>query len=399
MAILFVFDRDIIPSQGGIERVTSLLAEELARRGRAVSYLSISPAEKGTSVPGGIEQHNIPFGAADFNERFLKLLREKDVDTVILQGAARSVVSVLDSIPEDVSRLLVLHIRPHVFHGCERKIMKLTPWKGLGRKKMMMKALSTVAPALVRRINLRRYNALYRRIISRADRMVLLGKPSLERLASLTAGIDRTRLAAINNPNTFKVSEGNCAADKENLIIFVGRLSNPQKNVTGFVDVWKEAAGRLPGWRAVVIGDGEHRDLIMRYAAKKKAERLTFAGNTPDVEAYYRKAKILCMTSTYEGWGMVLTEAMAYGCVPVAYDSYEAIRDIITDGETGRLVAPFKTEEMATALATLAGDEALRGKIASAGMKKVEDFNVEGIVDEWERLLDEIRREKVKKEK
>lgn len=61
-------------------------------------------------------------------------------------------------------------------------------------------------------------------------------------------------------------------------------------------------------------------------------ERVVFTG-WQDPESFYRDASILCLTSDFEGWGMVLTEAMTFGAVPVAFNSYAAITDIIDDGK------------------------------------------------------------------
>ena len=385
MRILFIFDRDIIPERGGIERVTALLADEMEKRGHNITYLSLS--EKMEKGPEEARQVSIPLQSDNFRERLNGLLETRKIDTVIFQGANKTVVSVLDKVPSDFRKYLVLHIKPHVFHGNERAIMRLTPWNDLSGKRKLMKLMGLAFPPLLRKINLKRYNALYRHIMNHTDRLVLLSQHSVARILSLGGGMDPSRLVAINNPNTFEIPDTENAQDKENLVIFVARLSNPQKNVTGFIDVWRKFHKMRPDWKAVIIGDGEHRAMAEKYAERKRVGNLSFAGHQKFISDYYRWAKMICMTSTYEGWGMVLTEAMAYDCVPVVYDSYEAVHEIIHHNHNGMLVRPFREDEMAKAMKRIADDEALRKSMAAAGREKINDFRIERIVDRWEELL------------
>lgn len=69
-------------------------------------------------------------------------------------------------------------------------------------------------------------------------------------------------------------------------------------------------------------------------ACKLNLRNIEFKGTQPS-EPYYAESSVLCMTSTYEGFPMVLIEAQQYGCVPMAFDSFEAVHDIIEDGENG----------------------------------------------------------------
>lgn len=97
------------------------------------------------------------------------------------------------------------------------------------------------------------------------------------------------------------------------------------------------------------------------------------------------------MTSIAEGWGMVLVEAQQYGCVPIAYRSYAALDDIITDGENGFCVKAFDQKEYVKKLRELVGDSELRHRMANSRIKSVERYNVEHIgalwIDNFERIL------------
>ena len=114
-------------------------------------------------------------------------------------------------------------------------------------------------------------------------------------------------------------------------------------------------------------------------------ERVRFEG-FQNPEPYYRDASIFCMTSAYEGLPMVLIEAASFGCVPVAFESFAAVRDIISAGENGCLVPAFDLDAYAETLARLMSDDALRERLAQIPEK----FSPEKIGAQWEALFREI---------
>ena len=109
-------------------------------------------------------------------------------------------------------------------------------------------------------------------------------------------------------------------------------------------------------------------------------------------EEYYRTACVFCMTSAMEGLPMVMEEAAAFGCVPMAFDSYESASDLITDGENGRLKQPFDVDAYAEALYRLMEDDDERKRMAENAKRDVKRFDPDRIMDEWERLFEEVLR-------
>lgn len=97
------------------------------------------------------------------------------------------------------------------------------------------------------------------------------------------------------------------------------------------------------------------------------------------------------MTSDFEGWGMVLTEAMTFGTIPVAFNSFAAITDIIEDGQTGVLVPPFSCKQFARKLGVLMKDEELRREMSKHCMEHVKRFDIQNVVDEWEKVFDRLK--------
>ena len=87
---------------------------------------------------------------------------------------------------------------------------------------------------------------------------------------------------------------------------------------------------------------------------------------------------------------MVLTEAMTFGVVPVAFNSYAAITDIIDDGKNGLLIPPFSHRAFARKLGALMKEE-LRMEMSKNCVQYVKRFDIQNVADEWERTFDRLK--------
>lgn len=128
-------------------------------------------------------------------------------------------------------------------------------------------------------------------------------------------------------------------------VLAVGRLV-PEKGV----DVLVRAAGSLPATRLVVVGDGDERASLEALAASLGAE-VEFAGSVPpgELAAHYAAARLVCVPSRREGFGMVAAEALAAGRAVVG-TRVGGLPDLVTDGVTGALVEPGDPDALAAAL-------------------------------------------------
>ena len=89
------------------------------------------------------------------------------------------------------------------------------------------------------------------------------------------------------------------------------------------------------------------------------------------------------MTSTFEGYGMVLVEAQAFGVVPIAFNSFSSLSSIIQEGKTGVTVTPFDVTEYIDKLSNLMSKESLRFKMAAQAQDSVKKFMPATIVQDW----------------
>ena len=139
------------------------------------------------------------------------------------------------------------------------------------------------------------------------------------------------------------------------------------------------------------MGDGSERGFYENYSQKLKLKNIEFVGAS-DPTGYYEKAKIICLTSSHEGFGMTITEGMQYNIVPIVYNSYESITDIIEDNINGILIKPFRTKEFAKKLTELINNpeklEKIQHNIANCDIK--EKFSVERITNQLENLFQKL---------
>ncbi len=140
-----------------------------------------------------------------------------------------------------------------------------------------------------------------------------------------------------------------------------------------------------------IIGEGEERPLLERLLRELGLEAcVTLQGFDPNPYKYMASAKLLVLSSAWEGFPTVIEEAMACGTPVVATDCASGPSEIITDGENGLLVPVGDEVTLAGAIKRVLDDEDLRGRLAAAGKRRIEDFTVEKTVREYESLVLEV---------
>ena len=386
MNIAFLFYCPIVPHIGGVQRVTDVLTKEFVKRGHNVIFI----CTESRNMDDAYQNYSATQIYLDSNKNeeefiadYCKILHTNDIDVVISQEAQKESLLLLANTPICVKRISVVHIKPYAIIGNERRIKRAIRSRRLVTN--LAKYLVMLFPHIARQYYRLKENKFYRRILGVSDKLVLLSPSFVELLKENIPNISNRKLVTIGNPNTFVPKHE--VGTKENLIICVARLSEAQKNVRDFILVWQQLYKYNPMWKAVIVGDGPDRGLLESFAKKKGVRNLSFVGRVENVGNYYQRAKFVCMTSIYEGWGMVLTEGMSYGCVPCVYGSYGAAFDIVDDGVNGIISTPFKPKEMADRIQTLINDESRLVQMSSSAIEKVKDFNADKVADKWDALF------------
>lgn len=391
MNICYVTTVHVSKTRGGVERVTDTLASALAERGHSVDLISVQRPLEGDEVAGN--QYFLPFSGRICCKENVEFLTEffsrHRIDVLVNQSDIGEVFDLIVAAHGAIPVVSVIHTDPAgILKGVEDQADEWAYRNGV------LKSLA-YGPYLWLRKVYRFYSrrgylrSKYRNYYEKSAAVVLLSarfKDSFCRIAGIQ---DRTRLHAISNPLTYASSDYGDSA-KEKIVLFVGRLSFNAKRLDRLLKIWRGI--RSNGWKLYVLGDGPYRAFYEDLSRKWKLKDIEFKGNV-DPLPYYRRAGILCMTSTHEGFGMVITEALQNELIPMAFGSYEAVHDIISSGTNGYVIRPFSTREYRRTLEQLFADESLRNTLRNHIREDNEGltrFSRETITKKWEQLFQEV---------
>jgi glycosyltransferase involved in cell wall biosynthesis len=159
-------------------------------------------------------------------------------------------------------------------------------------------------------------------------------------------------------------------------IVSVARLDEGQKDhatlLRAFAEVHRQASTEID---LMLIGEGRDRAMLEQLALELCiGERVHFAGFCANPFPYIRRAELLVLSSRYEGFGMVLGEAMAIGTPVLSADCPTGPRDLLDDGNAGLLVPPGDVEAMADAMQSLLTDGPLRKRLIDNASRKIATF-------------------------
>lgn len=172
----------------------------------------------------------------------------------------------------------------------------------------------------------------------------------------------------------------------------IARLA-PQKGHRVLLDALPAVLARVPDLRVEIVGH-EHLTTIaeLRDYARQRgvAERVTFSGFRDDLPSLFSRWELLVLPSLWEGFGLVLLEAMAAGR-PVVASRVGPIPEIVAHGETGLLVEPGQPASLAAALLELLERPELAARLGAAGRRRLaQQFTLERMVAETEALYDRL---------
>ena len=190
-------------------------------------------------------------------------------------------------------------------------------------------------------------------------------------------------------PNAAMNMGGHFSDVSAHRVIAVGRLDY-QKGFDRLIQAWKliQERDEFKDWHLDIFGQGEWHDMLQKMISDLGLEQ-TARINRPTnrIGNEYAHSSLIVMTSNYEGFGMVLVEAMACGVPAIAFDCKCGPKDIIRHGENGLLVANGDIQGLAGAMMKLMGDDALRQRMAGHAKAVVDAYSEEAVMDKWIRLF------------
>ena len=352
----------------GIEKVSHRVATALEERGHHLCYVCVDSWGKTALQKNTIILPNASKIEAEENRIALRdFLRSHDVSVLVSHSAySRRLAGMLREATYEAGAKLVqvLHTTPDSYH--------YRYWQ------------CKVVNRAVRAFMNRKWGNSWSKIYSLSDAFVVLCQPSAEFITRIAHIQDPSKFAVIHNANTYLPTELAPAYDKEPIVLYVGRLVKG-KGIEHIPTIWRQVSAQHPDWRLVVLGDGPYRATL----EKAQLANCDILG-TQEPKPYYERAAISILTSNAEGWSMVLTEAMQYGVVPVAFDSFLATGVVLDEGRAGVLVPPFDLNLFAQEVSSLIADSDSRTAMAEHARRYVQAFDIDHIIADWERLFERL---------
>jgi len=232
------------------------------------------------------------------------------------------------------------------------------------------------------------YKSKYRRVYGWSDAYGVLC-PSYREELLRHLGVTSRQHKVWVLPNSIQPAK-DVPLTKEKTVVYVGRLTHRDKRVDRLLRIWQQAQNQLPDWQLLIVGDGKAAPQLKALAETLNLERCHFEGYSTHVADYYRRASILCLTSSIEGWPMCISEAQSYGVVPVVFNSFSGAADQIAREDEGILIPPYDENAFARELTALATDDTRLARMRQTVMTKAATYTIERSGRAWEAMFDHL---------
>lgn len=207
---------------------------------------------------------------------------------------------------------------------------------------------------------------------------------------------DKNAWNNINNikviPNSISSIPAECSSLNQKIVCSIGRLVY-QKGFDLLIKAWKIVAQKFPDWQLHIIGRGNSEYIYTLINEYNLSKSVIVKPATSQICLEYLNSSLYVMSSRYEGFGMVLIEAMSYGLPIVSFACPCGPRDIISD-DFGTLVQPGNIQQLADALITWMSNDIKRKMGGQAARVSVQRFLEKNVMKQWEELFDSLLEQK-----
>lgn len=194
-------------------------------------------------------------------------------------------------------------------------------------------------------------------------------------------------VTVIHNPLSFIPNSHSDCSRKQ--VIAVGRYM-PQKGFDRLISAWKIVSERHPDWILRIYGDGMREKLQKQIDTLEISKTCILEHSVRNVIDKYCESSIFVLSSRFEGFGMVITEAMVCGVPPIAFTCPCGPRDIIENNIDGILVENGDITGLADKICFLIENETVRKEMGIRARHDVERFRIEKIALQWKSLFESV---------
>jgi len=196
------------------------------------------------------------------------------------------------------------------------------------------------------------------------------------------------------NPLEYDIFNGQNSRKKN--ILAAGRLDAWWvKGFDTLIETWACIAKIYPDWILEIAGAGSNESLLKLTNLAKKLEienQVSFLGHSLDLDKLMQESSIFVLSSRYEGFGLVLVEAMSQGCACIAFELDGRINEIISSPEGGIIINDKNNEALKNGLINLIENESLRNSISVNAKQEAARFSKKVIADRWEMLFNHVKK-------
>lgn len=184
-------------------------------------------------------------------------------------------------------------------------------------------------------------------------------------------------------PNSLAFYPEKASVCENKSIISIGRLCE-QKGYDLLLEAWKTVAAKHPDWKLQIYGEGEWEGMLKReIETYGLTESFILHKPVANIRERYVESSFYVLSSRFEGFGLVLIEAMACGLPCVAYDCPNGPADIIKDGEDGILVENGNVSSLSGRICYLIEHEAERKEMGKKARQNVRRYLPETVMGKW----------------
>ena len=397
MNILFITNKNVNPVIGVIERITYVLAEAFARLHGHRCFSAFTQRLDNSPTPF---EDELLLEVGRETAMLHAFIVKNSVNVVIAQGSDAAVNAIVRQIHDAIhavpgcKMIFVFHNMPGFeYTRMSPDVLRYRILHGQDVAYNLKYLLFQAFQPLMRPLLKKQMHAKYRPAYEAADRMVMLTDGFIPAYAHCAGVTINDKFCAISNALTFsdRFQMEQYDAIKRNEVLWVGRFDDKHKRLSEAFYIWKkvEEGGRFPDWKLHIVGYGPDEAYYHQLVKRLNLSNVSFEGKT-ESRPFYQSASLYMMTSAFEGFGLVITEAMQSATVPLAYDTFASLHDIITDGYDGYIIPDRNRCAYSKHLQALMADKELRRRLAQQGLISIEKFSTENITQQWNQLFDTL---------
>lgn len=292
-----------------------------------------------------------------FKQKLYQTVRQINPDVVVATNYSYLQLDIIVRMPGKYKRIIEVHVS----------------------KEALLKSSEHVQSFFLRRVAWL-YDFYMLRQIKKFDMLVTLTEQDKKRWETIYP-------TATVIPNILTLYPDEQARLESNNIISVGRLE-AQKGYDLLIEAWRSVALKHPDWKMHVYGNGSCKALLTDMIKTAEIETSFILHQAdPDIYQQYLKHSFYVMSSRFEGFGLVLIEAMSCGLPCVSYNCSSGPAEIIKDGEDGILVENGNISKLSEAICYMIEHEDERKKMGSNARINVLRYSQESIMRQWDVLF------------